>query len=405
MPQNGEELLDLDSDVSGETDDIEVSGEAPDTSDQGSDTDTPETAADGSQLPRDEAGRFTSRDAKRDLLSTDVDTADAAPDTTTDRVAAGTTDTPAASTPGAPAPEEGGTPQEYEQAPWSVSANNEEHAIEGAVYVKGHGVLIPETKMEDVGRLVSRGLMYQKQWREIREMQETLKAQASAPAAEVVEAKLLLTELKPLMDPQNAEAFADFMADPTGNLSRMLDRVEKQMLADENARLKQGLNAGREEVQQIESQEQMATVFSSAFDRIANHPHFRGKLPEGEVKAAYQKLQKYHPRFFRNAETDMPEYGVQKGDLIIEQQVIIDELSDRLALIERMEAEKKRIAAEQERLNKIAKDNDRRLGATSGKKPRVPVARTSTGDVTPPTQKRLTARDAKRDLLDTELDE
>jgi hypothetical protein len=413
MPQNGEELLDIDTDVSGETD-VEIeSGEAPDTTGSEPATGDPSDSADpGSSPPRDKAGRFTTQssraDAKRDLLSTDADTGDEPPAPETDRAAAGTTDGPAASPTGeAPVAPEGGdaTAPKIEHVPWAVTESGEEHLIDGAVYVKGHGVLIPEAKKADLERLVSRGIRYNKTWRQLREQQEAVKAQAETPSAEVLEAKALLTELRPLLDPNNVEALAEFLGNPTQNLEALLARVDQQLLKAENARLKQAAEAGQQGVQQVERQEQLASTFQSAFERIANHAQFRGKLPPEQVQAAFQKLFRYHPRFFRNAEADMPEYGVTKGELIIEQQVIIDELQDRMEIITRAEEEKQKIRAEAERVAALAKKNERAVASAAGGKTTIPVARSSAGVATrPKVDSRQTARDAKRDLMDTEPD-
>lgn len=407
MSQDGSTLLDETTDVSGETDVVDAGGEAQDV--DGADpgvAGTSDTATDASQ-PRDTAGRFKSRDAKRDLLSTESESGDEPSETATDATP-GTIETSdataqAGASEGAEGAPAGTTPAKpvYEKEPWSVTMDRESFPIEGAIRVKGHGVLIPEANAAAVEHLVSRGLRYNKQWREMREMQESLKAQVDAPSTETVEARALLAELKPLLN--DAEAFADFMADPQGNLDGLLNRVDRAVLAAENERLKKGLETGREQVEAVDSEEMMATEFRSAFDRIATHELFRGKLPASELQAAYAKLQRYHTRFFRQADADMPEYGVKAGETILEQSVIVDELQDRLRLHEAANKAREDAKKEAEKLAAAQRRNDK-ITKPAARTAAVPVARRSTGAPAAGQPTRLSARDAKRDLLNEEYD-
>lgn len=400
------------ADVSGETDDVELGSEAPEQSDADPGEAGPsDDVADSSLPPRDDAGRFTrsKSNAKRDLLSTEPSPADEAAGETTDREA-GTTEGPdgaAEETAAAPAAAKDGAPETpLTTEPWSVASDRESHTVEGAIRVAGKGVLIPESHMGNVERLISRGLRYEKQWREIREMQEALKSQASAPPDDVVEAKALLAELKPLLDPANTEALIAFLENPTQNIESLEARVEKAVLAAKLERAEQAQRATRESIDSVDSQEAMATEFRAAFDRIAEHPQFKGKLDGDDLKAAWQKLNRYHQRFFRAAETDMPEYGIRAGETILEQQVIIDELADRMQLRAALKAEKERAAAEAKKLAEATRRNAANLAAANPtRRGTAPVTRRTTGTPAPREERRLTAREAKRALLDTSIDD
>lgn len=406
MADNGS-LVDTDVDVSGET---EASGTASDALEvPGSDaTGSSDSTGTTSSQPRSADGRFTKAEAKRDLLSTEADTGDEPTADASLATPAGTTEVSDAA-PAALPPVEVGQSQpaatdapKYEKAPWSVMSDREPHTIEGAVLVKGHGVLIPEANLHETELLISRGLKYNREWRNMRELQESLREQANAPSVETIEARALLAELKPLM--QNADAFGTFMADPEANLEAMLLRVEHAITKAENERLKKGLEAGREQVSAIDAQETMATEFQSAFDAIANHEYFRGKLPADQLQAAFAKLNRYHQRFFRDAERDMPEYGVKQGERILEQQVIIDELADRLDMIGKAKAEQDRLKQEAKDVAEAERRNKEKLGAAKGAKATAPVARATTGTPSQQPAAKLTGREAKRSLMDEEYD-
>ena len=162
--------------------------------------------------------------------------------------------------------------------PFTFKSDKQSFSLDGAQYIKGEGVYIPESQMERTRQLLSNGVYLERNWQRQKQEWETRIAETEQRVAkDVIEreqrANALLAELDQVLS--NPEALQTFYENLTVHGPALKERAKARILEERLREIEGKTTSQQQEQSQAQEAEDKVEAFRETVEQLKADPRFK----------------------------------------------------------------------------------------------------------------------------------
>jgi hypothetical protein len=213
---------------------------------------------------------------------------------------------------------------------WSYRAGGDEYAFPGSVR-GSDGAFFPNAVLDELDHYVSQGVYHERYWQqELEQRAQSVATQLLEGHPKILEAEATLAAIDRLLK-SGPEKVAAWLDDLERNRPTLMAEAKAEALARQLEAAKAGETERAEERDAQVLVPQLENTLWTTIERICADPRAKGLDPN----RFYSRLVATRlDQIFFEADRDYPEYGIHKGETLVNYDVIVDEAKYEVALLQ-----------------------------------------------------------------------